>query len=114
MLLHFRTPRHLIAAIFLYATVLASAAGAQGSGNSQPKQQARPAPGALSVDEADAGETRERRSMERFLSLLERNQRRGTPLDRVMAIMSNAGRSMNSSSRIAIGSRRNPTMVRLG
>ena len=114
MLLHTRTPRHLIAAIFLHATVLASAAGAQGTGNSQPKQQARPAPAAELAEQADAGEIRERRSMERFLSLLEKNPRRGTPLDRVYGYHVDAGRLMNSSSRIAIGSRRKPTTAPRG
>jgi tetratricopeptide (TPR) repeat protein len=39
--------------------------------------------GARPQDAAAESETRERRSMERFLSLLEKNPPRGTPLDRV-------------------------------
>ena len=39
--------------------------------------------GAQPSDPAGESEARERRSMERFLSLLEKNPRRGTPLDRV-------------------------------
>ncbi len=39
--------------------------------------------GAQPSDPAGESEARERRSMERFLSLVEKNPRRGTPLDRV-------------------------------
>ena len=86
MLLHVRMLSHLVGTILVYAIVLAPSARAQGTGDAAKKQRPRPAaaaPAALSADEADAGETRERRSMERFLSLLEKNPRRGTPLDRV-------------------------------
>ncbi len=50
--------------------------------NAQADKSNKPA-AADPADPAAAEEARERRSMERFLSLLEKNPRRGTPLDRV-------------------------------
>ena len=65
-------------------------------------------------DSAAVEEARERQSMQRFLSLLERNPRKGTPLDRVYGFHVERGRSMSSSSRIVTGSRRSPTTARAG
>jgi tetratricopeptide (TPR) repeat protein len=47
--------------------------------NAQPDKSNKPA----AADPADAEEAREQRSMERYLSSLEKNPRRGTPIDRV-------------------------------
>ncbi len=73
--------RHLLMGSFLYAIAPGAAAHAQGVPGTD-KQRTRPA-AAAAADSTDEVDATERRSMERFLSLLERNPRRGTPLDRV-------------------------------
>jgi predicted Zn-dependent protease len=83
MSVYLRTSRPLITALFLYAFALGPPAKAQATAKTQ-KQHVRPAAAAADpTDSGDALESTERRSMERFLSLVEKNPRRGTPLDRV-------------------------------
>ncbi len=74
--------RALIVGILLFAISPGPVANSQGAPEAKP-QETRPAAANQSNDPAAALEARERQSMERFLSLLEKNPRRGTPLDRV-------------------------------
>ena len=83
MSVYLRAARLLFMALFLYAFGLAPPVEAQGTAKTTKPQQRPAAAATEAADSADPLEATERRSMERFLSLLEKNPRRGTPLDRV-------------------------------
>ncbi len=82
MSVHLCPVRSLIVGMCVSVISPGPAANAQGAPDAKP-QQIRPAPASEPDDPAALLEARERRAMERFLSLLEKNPRRGTPLDRV-------------------------------
>ena len=82
MSVHLWPVRSLIVGMCVSVISPGPAANAQAAPQAKP-QKIRPAPASEPDDPAADIEARERRSMERFLSLLEKNPRRGTPLDRV-------------------------------
>ncbi len=77
-----RPIHHVLIGLFFYLIAPGQPARAQGAAGTA-KQKARPAVTTQPDDAASAEDAREQRGMERFLSLLEKNPRRGTPLDRV-------------------------------
>jgi hypothetical protein len=84
-------------------------------GTRSPAQGPPPAPSTKAVADAPSPEdVRERQSMERFLSLLEKNARRGTALDRVYGYHVERGTLDAFVERFATGSRAMRTTGRPG
>ncbi len=82
MSLHHASSRHVLIGLLFCAITTGAPARAQVATGAE-KQALRVTAPAAPDDAASAEEAREQRGMERFLSLLEKNPRRGTPLDRV-------------------------------
>ena len=107
MSVHLRPVRSLIIGL-----IFCDCAGPRGLCTGAPEPQNKehaPTAATQPDDPAAAEDARERRSMERFLSLLEKNPRRGTPLDRVYGYHVERGSLDAFIKSIAIASTRIPT-----